>query len=87
MSIAVAISFCDVDERAYLKDIEKLTRHTLDVETDHPFVSDVPQGTRATRAASKRPRGGGSGGGGRRGAGQGRSGAGRGRQRRRGGGR
>jgi len=76
----VAISFCDVDERAYLKDIEKLTRQKLDVVEDHPFVSDVPQGTRATRTASSRPRGAGrggrSGGGGRRGGGGGRSGRG-----------
>jgi len=57
----VAISFCDVDERAYLKDIQKLTRHDLTVVEDHPYESEVPQGTRATRAASNRPRGGGGG--------------------------
>ena len=81
----VAFSFCDVDERAYLKDIEKLTRQKLEVIDDHPFGSDVPQGTRATRAASNRPRGGrrqGGGGGGRRG----RRGRGGGRGRGRGGG-
>ncbi len=80
----MAISFCDVDEREYLRDIERLIRMKLDVIEDHPFPSNVPQGTRATRAASNRPRGGGGrgGGGGRRGGGgggRGRSGGGSGR--------
>lgn len=32
-----AFSFCDAEERAYLKDIQKLTRKTIDVEAGHPF--------------------------------------------------
>jgi ATP-dependent RNA helicase RhlE len=35
-----AISFCDSEERAYLLDIEKITRRSIDVDTDHPFHSD-----------------------------------------------
>jgi ATP-dependent RNA helicase RhlE len=33
-----AMSFCDIDERPYLKDIEKLIRKELPVISDHPFV-------------------------------------------------
>jgi len=32
-----AISFCDVEERAYLKDIQKLIDIQLPVNDDHPF--------------------------------------------------
>jgi len=35
----VALSFCDRDERAYLRDIERLTRRPLTVVADHPFAS------------------------------------------------
>ncbi len=55
----VALSFCDVDEREHLRAIEKLTRLPLWVVEDHPHVSDVPLGTRATQRASNRRRGGG----------------------------
>jgi ATP-dependent RNA helicase RhlE len=37
-----ALSFCDVDERAYLKDIQKLIRQQIPVVNEHPYVSDVP---------------------------------------------
>lgn len=33
----IALSFCDGEERAYLRDIEKTTRQKLDVVVDHPF--------------------------------------------------
>ncbi len=33
----IAISFCDVEEKAYLKDIEKTIRQSVDVFEDHPF--------------------------------------------------
>ena len=36
-----AISFCDFDEKAYLKDIEKLTRKAIPVVEDHPFPMQV----------------------------------------------
>lgn len=38
----IAYSFCAVDERKYLKDIEKLIRLNIPVIKDHPFVSDEP---------------------------------------------
>ncbi len=38
----VALSFCDVDERAYLLAIERATRTKIPVETDHAFRSEIP---------------------------------------------
>ena len=35
-----SISFCDVDEKPYLKDIQKLIRQEIPVVTDHPFLLD-----------------------------------------------
>lgn len=35
-----AISFCDGEERAYLKDIEKLISQKVPVDTNHPYHSD-----------------------------------------------
>ncbi|MEO5362119.1 MAG: DEAD/DEAH box helicase [Magnetococcus sp. DMHC-8] len=36
-----AISFCDADERPFLRDIEKLTRQEVAVDLDHHYHSDV----------------------------------------------
>ena len=36
----VALSFCATDERAYLKDIEKLIKQKVHVVEEHPFLSD-----------------------------------------------
>ncbi|MBA6316851.1 DEAD/DEAH box helicase [Cellulophaga baltica] len=36
----VALSFCDREERAYLKDIQKLIKQTIPTITDHPFKDD-----------------------------------------------
>ncbi|MBN2598151.1 DEAD/DEAH box helicase [Labilibaculum sp.] len=33
-----AISFCDTEEKPYLKDIQKLIRQDIDVVKDHPFL-------------------------------------------------
>jgi len=41
----IALSFCDHEERAYLRDIQKLIGKTIPVENDHPFAghnSPVP---------------------------------------------
>jgi len=38
----VALSFCEVEERAYLRDIEKITRQAIPVVEEHPFNSDLP---------------------------------------------
>jgi ATP-dependent RNA helicase RhlE len=37
----VALSFCDREERSYLRDIERLTRTPLQVVKDHPFAAPV----------------------------------------------
>ena len=39
----IAYSFCAVDERPYLKNIEKLIRQDIPVIEDHPFVSTVTE--------------------------------------------
>lgn len=36
----IAFSFCDQEEREYLRDIQKLIGKTIPVVTDHPFVLD-----------------------------------------------
>lgn len=37
----IAFSFCDVEERAYLRDIEKLIRLRVPVVSEHPYASAV----------------------------------------------
>jgi ATP-dependent RNA helicase RhlE len=41
----VALSFCDLDERPYLRDIEKLIKLNIPRAADHPYASDIPLGT------------------------------------------
>jgi ATP-dependent RNA helicase RhlE len=36
-----ALSFCDMEERAYLRDIHKLIEKTIPVVEDHPFASSM----------------------------------------------
>ena len=36
----IALSFCDAEERAYLRDIQKLINQQVPVVTDHPYVDD-----------------------------------------------
>ena len=36
----ISISFCDVEERPYLKDIEKLIKQQIPVVTTHPYVDE-----------------------------------------------
>jgi ATP-dependent RNA helicase RhlE len=36
----IALSFCDGEERAYLKDIQKLIDQTIPVVSEHPFPDD-----------------------------------------------
>ena len=47
----MAYSFCDSEERAYLHDIEKLTRQHIPVVADHPYAADF--GTLPLTAARK----------------------------------
>jgi len=37
----IAFSFCDKEERAYLKDINKITSQTIPVESEHPFSMKI----------------------------------------------
>ena len=66
-----ALSFCDVEERAFLRDIEKLTRRSIPVVADHPYRSSLTpppphvasRGDRPSPSpANSRPFGGGRGG-------------------------
>ncbi len=66
----IAISLCEKDERAYLRDIEKTIRAKVPVDKDHPYHSE--EIANHTGPAPKRSGGGGRGRGGpRRGNGQG----------------
>ena len=40
-----ALSFCDREERAYLKDIQKLINQKIPVIEDHPFINDTNDGS------------------------------------------
>ncbi len=48
-SSGMALSFCDAEERAYLRDIEKLTGKAVKVVEGHPF----PQGAEETQRPSQ----------------------------------
>ena len=37
----MALSFCDADERVYLKDIEKIIRQQIEVDADHPYHDEA----------------------------------------------
>jgi ATP-dependent RNA helicase RhlE len=51
-----ALSLCSAEERHYLKSIEKLTRRTLAVVHDHPFVSSAGRSSGATPGGSSAAR-------------------------------
>jgi len=53
-----AISFCDVDERAFLRDIEKTTKQKIPVAEDHPYRSTVPASHVPAPTPAKRSGGG-----------------------------
>ncbi len=61
----ISISFCQPDERAFLKDIQKLISKKIDVVTDHPFVDEIDDSpekqTRPPRQNRNKKKGGGSG--------------------------
>jgi ATP-dependent RNA helicase RhlE len=88
----IALSFCAPDERSYLRDIERLTRQSLRVISDHPFAKAGASNAAAPKASSPSSQGqrepGHRQGEHRQGEhrhGEHRNGAGRGRRRRRGG--
>ncbi|MEH6405653.1 MAG: DEAD/DEAH box helicase [Leeuwenhoekiella sp.] len=49
-----ALSFCDREERAYLKDIQKLINQKIPVIEDHPFINDNEEAS--THKSSSRPK-------------------------------
>ena len=54
----IAYSFCDVEEREFLRDIEKLIRLRVPIVDEHPYVSDaasIPLGQRNTGQSPSRP--------------------------------
>ncbi len=53
----IAISFCDGEERAYLKDIEKLIGQKIVLIEDHPFPDDGVVEQTVKTQQSTRPRG------------------------------
>jgi ATP-dependent RNA helicase RhlE len=59
-----AVSFCDFEEKIYLRDIQKLIGQTVPVVSDHPFHVKLMEPMSAAVAAA--PSGGRSAGGGRR---------------------
>ena len=57
----IAISFCDAEERAFLRDIEKTIRQQVAVDVDHPFhAAHIADGVRhgGSASAGQRSRGG-----------------------------
>jgi ATP-dependent RNA helicase RhlE len=51
----VAISFCDAEERAYLRDIEALLKARIPVVADHPWHSAAPMPSTAAPQPRKNP--------------------------------
>jgi ATP-dependent RNA helicase RhlE len=49
----IAISFCDNEEKAYLRDIEKLTKKKIPVIDDHPYKMTNESPVRSEEPASK----------------------------------
>ena len=60
----IALSFCEAEERVYLRDIERLIRQNVQQVDDHPYHSVIPLGA---KIAPRPPDGRGGGGGGGRG--------------------
>ncbi len=53
----IAYSFCDLDERKHLREIEALIQEPIEVIGDHPFVSATPPPTRQNGAGKARQNG------------------------------
>jgi ATP-dependent RNA helicase RhlE len=51
----IAISFCDEEEKVYLRDIQKLINQTIEVIGEHPFMADNEQDSHAKVASSLQP--------------------------------
>jgi len=51
----IALSFCDGEERAYLKDIQKLIAQNIPVVDEHPFPDDGTEDVPSSQARPQRP--------------------------------
>ncbi len=49
----IAISFCDNEEKAYLRDIQKLINKTIPVIAEHPYV--MTNNSRPVQQPAQRP--------------------------------
>lgn len=56
-SRGTALSFCDSDERTYLRDIEKLINKKIEVIKNHPFISAVAEAPLQKGEIKKAPAG------------------------------
>jgi len=65
-AVGAAISFCDIEEKAYLRDIEKTIRQSVPVFEDHayhcPVIASDPGTTRKKQGGGGRGKGNGNGG-------------------------
>ena len=52
----IAISFCMMEERPYLKDIQKLIRQTIPVVNEHPFIDDGSEDENPPKRQTRPPR-------------------------------
>jgi ATP-dependent RNA helicase RhlE len=60
----IAISFCDAEEKAYLKDIQKLIQQSIPTVNEHPYIdgcNDVPEPSEKpqnrSRNSARKPQG------------------------------
>lgn len=55
----IALSFCNTEERAYLRDIQKLIKQRIPIVSDHPFPDDgmegKPEGQKGTKDHQSAP--------------------------------
>lgn len=51
----VALSFCDMEERAYLRDIQRLIDQKITIVEDHPFVGEAEEETIDDSAQKSKP--------------------------------
>jgi len=52
----VAISFCNGEERAFLRDIQKLINQQIAIVQDHPFVTDLSEDIEPEKPKPARPK-------------------------------
>ena len=52
--VGTAISFCDAEEREYLRDIQKLISKKIDIVADHPFRSTLSESELLAQAAEQK---------------------------------